>query len=152
MVEGDPAAVDTTLLPFMRSNCIYTLDIAVVPYLVLIYAASAWMISPALVSRLTVAGPSERITSGSKQAFPTPTSGWAKVHFITLLFVVWEKLYFTRMFCWKWSIIQHVSSLSLWVDDLLYVINGTFAYASINSRLLVVSIWIVLVILVANIR
>ena len=32
MVEGDPAAVDTTLLPFMRRNCIYTLDIAVVPY------------------------------------------------------------------------------------------------------------------------
>ena len=32
MVKGDPTAVDTTLLPFMRSNCIYTLDIAVVPY------------------------------------------------------------------------------------------------------------------------
>ena len=32
MVEGDPAAVDTTLLPFMRSNCIYTSDISVVPY------------------------------------------------------------------------------------------------------------------------
>ena len=31
MVKGDPAAVDTTLLPFMRSNCIYTSDIAVVP-------------------------------------------------------------------------------------------------------------------------
>ena len=32
MVEGDPAAVDTTLLPFMRSNYINTLDIAMVPY------------------------------------------------------------------------------------------------------------------------
>ena len=32
MVKGDPAAVDTTLLPFMRSNCIYTSDIAMVPY------------------------------------------------------------------------------------------------------------------------
>ena len=32
MVKGDPAAVDTTLLPFMRSNCIYTSDISVVPY------------------------------------------------------------------------------------------------------------------------
>ena len=32
MVKGDPADVDTTLLPFMRSNCIYTLDIAMVPY------------------------------------------------------------------------------------------------------------------------
>ena len=32
MVKGDPAAVDTTLLPFMRSNCIYTSEIAVVPY------------------------------------------------------------------------------------------------------------------------
>ena len=27
MVEGDPAAIDTTLLPFMRSNDIYTSDI-----------------------------------------------------------------------------------------------------------------------------
>ena len=32
MVKGDPAAVDTTLLPFMRSNCIYTSEISVVPY------------------------------------------------------------------------------------------------------------------------
>ena len=32
MVKGDPATVDTTLLPFMRSNCIYTSDISVVPY------------------------------------------------------------------------------------------------------------------------
>ena len=32
MVKGDPIAVDTTLLPFMRRNCIYTSDIAVVPY------------------------------------------------------------------------------------------------------------------------
>ena len=32
MVEGDPAAVDTTLLPFMRSNYIYTLDSTMLPY------------------------------------------------------------------------------------------------------------------------
>ena len=32
MVKGDPAAVETTLLPFMRSNYIYTLDIAMVSY------------------------------------------------------------------------------------------------------------------------
>jgi len=32
MVKGNPTAVDTTLLPFMRSNCIYTSDIEVVPY------------------------------------------------------------------------------------------------------------------------
>ena len=32
MVKGDPTVVETTLLPFMRSNCIYTSDIAVVPY------------------------------------------------------------------------------------------------------------------------
>ena len=32
MVKGDPAAVDTTLLPFMRSNCTYTSDIAMLPY------------------------------------------------------------------------------------------------------------------------
>ena len=31
MVKGDPAAVDTTLLPFMRSNCIYTSDITMLP-------------------------------------------------------------------------------------------------------------------------
>ena len=32
MLKGDPTAVDTTLLPFMRSNCVYTSDIWVVPY------------------------------------------------------------------------------------------------------------------------
>ena len=32
MVKGNPAAVDTMLLPFMRSNCIYNSDIAMVPY------------------------------------------------------------------------------------------------------------------------
>jgi hypothetical protein len=32
MVKGDPAAVGTTLLPFMRSNCIYTSNIAMLPY------------------------------------------------------------------------------------------------------------------------
>ena len=32
MVKGDPTIVDTTLLPFMRSNCVYTSDIWVVPY------------------------------------------------------------------------------------------------------------------------
>ena len=32
MVKADPVAVDTTLLPFMRSNCIYTSDISVVTY------------------------------------------------------------------------------------------------------------------------
>ena len=31
MVEGDPAVVDTTLLPFMRRNCIYTSDIICFP-------------------------------------------------------------------------------------------------------------------------
>ena len=33
MVKDDPTAVDTMLLvPFMRSNCVYTSDIWVVPY------------------------------------------------------------------------------------------------------------------------
>ena len=33
MVKGDPTAIDTTLLvPFMRSNCVYTSDIRVVPH------------------------------------------------------------------------------------------------------------------------
>ena len=32
MVKGDPSVVDTMLLPFMRSGCIYTSDIAMVPY------------------------------------------------------------------------------------------------------------------------
>ena len=31
-VKDDPTAVDPTLLPFMRSNFIYTSDIAMVPY------------------------------------------------------------------------------------------------------------------------
>ena len=75
MVKGDPTAVVKTLLvPFMRSNCIYTSDIWVVPYPGS-DIASAWMISPALVSRLTVPGSSERITCGSKQAFPMPRIG-----------------------------------------------------------------------------
>ena len=33
MVKGDPTAVDTMLLPFLRSHCIYTSNISVVPYL-----------------------------------------------------------------------------------------------------------------------
>ena len=32
MVKGDPAVVNTMLLPFMRSNCVYTSDIWVVLY------------------------------------------------------------------------------------------------------------------------
>ena len=32
MVKGDPAAIDTTLLPFMRRKYIYTSDIAMIPY------------------------------------------------------------------------------------------------------------------------
>ena len=32
MVKDDPTAIDTMLLLFMRSNCIYTPYIAVVPY------------------------------------------------------------------------------------------------------------------------
>ena len=32
MVKGNPAAVDTMLLPFMRSNCIYTSDISLLRY------------------------------------------------------------------------------------------------------------------------
>ena len=32
MVKGDPTAVDTTLLPFMRSNSVHTSEIWVVPY------------------------------------------------------------------------------------------------------------------------
>ena len=77
MVKGDPTAVDTMLLaPFMRGNCVYTSDISVVPYPGTdIVAASALMISPALVLRSTIDGPSQRITCGSKQAFPTPRNG-----------------------------------------------------------------------------
>ena len=78
MVEGDPAAIDTMLLPFMRSNCVYTLDITMLPYrpnMGIEIGRFAWMTGLASVSRLTVDGPSQRITSGSKQVFPTPTSG-----------------------------------------------------------------------------
>ena len=74
MVKGDPTAVETTLLPFMRSNCIYTSDISVVPYPGPDYATSSWMINPALLSILTIAGPSQS-TYGSKQAFPMPRIG-----------------------------------------------------------------------------
>ena len=61
--------------------------------------------------------------------------GLVELKFISLLVIccVMKTLVFTRMFCWKYSIMQHVSLWSLCVDDLLYVINGTFAYASINS-------------------
>ena len=31
MVKGDPAVVATTLLPFMRRNCVYTSVIAMLP-------------------------------------------------------------------------------------------------------------------------
>ena len=68
------------------------------------------MISPALVSRLTIASPSQGITSGSKQAFPTPRIGWPEVYFIACYLLCDEKFS-----------IYNVSSLSLWVDDLLYV-------------------------------
>ena len=76
MVKGDPTAVDTTLLPFMRSNYIYTSDIAVVPYPGRdIVGRFSLDVSLALASRFTIAGPSQRITCGSKQAFPTPRIG-----------------------------------------------------------------------------
>ena len=57
--------------------------------------------------------------------------GLVELKFISLLIIccVMKTSIFTRMFCWKKSIIQHVSSLSLCVDDLLYVMNGTFANA-----------------------
>ena len=72
MVKGDPTAVDT----FMRSNCVYTSDIWVVPYPGTdIVGRFSLVISPALVLRSTIDGPSQRITCGSKQAFPTPRNG-----------------------------------------------------------------------------
>ena len=57
--------------------------------------------------------------------------GLVELKFISLLVIccVMKTLVFARMFCWKKSIIQHVLSLSLCVDDLLYVMNGTFANA-----------------------
>ena len=81
MVKGDPAAVDTTLLPFMRRKCIYTLDIAVVPYpgpdtcrfslddqsCVALDTDNSWPFPEHL---------------WLKQAFPTPRIGLVEVHFI----------------------------------------------------------------------
>ena len=32
IAKGDPAAIGIMLLPFMISNCIYTSDIAMIPY------------------------------------------------------------------------------------------------------------------------
>ena len=66
--------------------------------------------SLALVSRLTIAGPAQRINYGSTWAFPMPRIGWREVYFIAFLFL-----------CEKNFSIYNVSSLSLWVDDLLYV-------------------------------
>ena len=117
MVKGDPAAVDTTKLPFMRSNYIYTSDIAMVPY-------RGYHNMRPDIGRFSLddqscigleidsTASSQRINSGSKQAFPTPTSGWAEVHFIACY-----------LLCDENFSIYNVSSLSLWVDDLLYVIK-----------------------------
>ena len=116
MVKGDPTAVDTTLLPFMRSNCIYTSDISVVTYpgrdIVGRFSLDDQSCSPVLASRFTIAGPSQRITCGSKQAFPTPRNGWLEVHFIACY-----------LLCGENFSIYNVSSLLMWVDDLLYVIK-----------------------------
>ena len=76
--KAAPAAVDTTLLPFMRSNCIYTSNIAMLPYhpnmgpdighfslddqsCIGLEIDSSW---PFLENHFWF-----------KQAFPTPTSG-----------------------------------------------------------------------------
>jgi hypothetical protein len=80
MVKGDPAAVGTMLLPFMRSNCIYTSDIAMVPY------PGYHNMRPDIGHfslddescvglDIAIASPSQRLTYGSKQAFPTPRIG-----------------------------------------------------------------------------
>ena len=57
--------------------------------------------------------------------------GLVELKFISLLVIccVMKTLVFTRMFCWNQSIILDVSSLLLCVDELLYVMNGTFANA-----------------------
>lgn len=96
MVEGDPAAVDTMLLPFMRSNCIYTSDITMLPY------------RPNMgpdIGRFSLDDQScFGLEIDSSRPFPenhfwfkasvsNTDSAWAEVHFIALLFVVWEKLY-----------------------------------------------------------
>ena len=80
MVKGDPTALDTTLLPFMRSNCIYTSDIAMVPYHG--YHNMCPDIGRFILDDQSCIGleidsscPSQRITSSSKQAFPTPRIG-----------------------------------------------------------------------------
>ena len=100
MVKGHPAVVDTTLLPFMRSNCIYTSTLRWFPTLLLIYVASAWMISPALLSILTIAGP---YREPMVQSTRFQRRGLVELKFISLLVIccVMKTSVFTRMFCWK---------------------------------------------------
>ena len=76
MVKADPAAVDTTLLPFMRSNCIYTSDISVVTYPGRDIVGRFSLDDQSCIGlEIYKTGPSQRITCGSKQAFPTPRIG-----------------------------------------------------------------------------
>ena len=76
MVKGDPAAVDTMLLPFMRSNCIYTLDIAMVPYLGTDIVGRFSLDDQSCIDlQINNGWPVPEITCGSKQAFPTSRNG-----------------------------------------------------------------------------
>ena len=76
MVKGDPVAIDTTLLPFMRSNCVYTSDILVVPYPCTVIVGRFSLDDQSCVGlQIDNRWPVQRITCGSKQAFPTPRNG-----------------------------------------------------------------------------
>ena len=96
MVKGDPADVGTMLQPFMRSNCIYISNIAMVPYPgyhTMCPAIGRFSLDDQSCVGLEMDSnyPSEKNSSGSKQAFPTPRSGWAEVHFIACYLLCDEK-------------------------------------------------------------
>ena len=80
MVKGDPTTFDTTLLPFMRSNCIYTSDIAMVPYPGYHNTRpdiGCFSLDDQYCVGLEIDNscPSQRINYGSKQVFPMPRIG-----------------------------------------------------------------------------
>ena len=113
MVKGDPTAVDTTLLPFMRSNCVYTSDIWVVPYPGTDIVGRFSLDDQSCVGlQIDNGWPVPENHLWFKASISMPRNGWVEVHFIACY-----------LLCGENFSIYNVSSLSMWVDDLLYVIK-----------------------------
>ena len=113
MVKGDPTAVDTTLLPFMRSNCVYTSDIWVVPYPGSDIVGCFSLDDQSCVGlQIDNGWPVPENHLWFKASVSNPRNGWVEVHFIACY-----------LLCGENFSIYNVSSLSMSVDDLLYVIK-----------------------------